>query len=44
MKQKHTEYEQQMQEQAESISPELLNEKIADASRTIFSYCILKVG
>ena len=42
MKQKHTEYEQQMQEQAESISPELLNEKIADASRTIFSYCMAK--
>lgn len=32
MKQKH----------AESIPPELLNEKIADASKTIFSYCMAK--
>lgn len=32
------------QKQSESITPELLNEKIADASRTIFSYCMAKTS
>ena len=40
--QKPKEPEWMEQEQSESISPKLLNEKIADASRTIFSYCMAK--
>ncbi len=42
--QKPKEPEWMEQEQSGSIPPKLLNEKIADASRTIFSYCMAKTS
>ncbi|MCI9190293.1 MAG: sigma-70 family RNA polymerase sigma factor [Lachnospiraceae bacterium] len=49
MKQKYTEYglqeqEQLKPEQPEAIPADLLNAKIADASKTIFSYCMSKTA